>query len=144
MRDYMLAQYTKQPTSVVRDPEQREKVQCSLISSFTSNLQLAFSVHSLRIQAIRIYQSLARLLEDFPATKDAHFILGEPRSHEAANKFSFNTHYAMDHSGRLLGGDMHKSKPHQLLSRDGKVLLNLFYLPHFTEVSVVRSKTFLL
>ena len=135
IRDHMLAQFTKQPTSISRDPEQLDRCKCSLISAYTSSLHLAFSVHSLRIQTIRYYQNLSYILDSFPATREAHFILGETKNQDSGTKYNFGMPYAgMDPAGRLLAADMHKSKPHQLLSRDGKVLLNLFYLPHYTEV----------
>ena len=46
----------------------------------------------------------------------------------------FATQYAVDPSGKLMAAEVHRSKPHQLITRDGKVVLNLFYIPHFTEV----------
>lgn len=134
VRDHMLAQFTRQPASITRDPEELDKCKCSLVSSFCSNLNQAISVHSLRIQTIRYYQSLSRLLDNFPATREAHFIFGEVKNHDPGTKFNFSSHYGMDPTGRLLAADIHRSKPHQLLTRDGKVLLNLFYIPHFTEV----------
>lgn len=135
VRDHMLSQFTKQPGSIVRNTVELQSVKCSFISTFSTNLSLVLSVYSLKIQAIRCFQNLTRLLEDFPATKEAHFIIGEPKSVDTAARFNFSTHCSMDPSGRLLAAEIHKSRPHQLVTRDGRLLLNLFYIPHFTEVS---------
>ena len=133
MRDHMLSQFTKQPATILRNVDELERIKCSLISDFCSSLSTVLSIHSLRTQTIRAYQGLAKILEDFPATKEAHFIVGDTKGQDMT-KLNFGNLYAMDSSGKLLVAEMHRSKPHQLISRDGKVLLNLFYIPHFTEV----------
>ena len=129
----MLAQFTKQPATILRNVDELERIKCSLISSFCQSLSMALSIHSLRIQAIRTYHGLSRILDDFAATKEAHFIMGEAKGHDMP-KMAYSNQYAMDSTGKLLVAEMHRSKPHQLMSRDGKILLNLFYIPHFTEV----------
>ena len=133
VRDHMLSQFTRQPASIMRSTEDVDKVRCSLISIYCSSINLLFSIHSLRNQSIRSYQSLLRILDEFPATKAAHFIIGESKTVEPV-RYNFGTQYVMDPSGKLMAAEVHRSKPHQLLTREGKVVLNLFYIPHFTEV----------
>lgn len=132
MRDHMLAQYTK-CSSASKSSDERDSLKCSLISSFASNLNQVMAVYSLRVETIRCYQSLLKILEDFPAAREAHFIVGDSRSHDPT-RFGFMAQYAMHSSGKLLAAEMHRSRPHQLITRDGRFLLNLWYIPHFTEV----------
>lgn len=133
VRDYMLSQFTKQPPNIMRNAEELEKVKCSLISSFSLNLALVLSVHSLRLQIMRSYQGILRILDDFPGIKAAYFIVGDTKNVDPVRP-NFATQYAVDPSGKLMAAEVHRSKPHQLITRDGKVVLNLFYIPHFTEV----------
>ena len=132
-RDFMLSQFTKQPANIMRNSEELEKVKCALISTYATNLTTIFSVASLRLQIIRSYQCLLQLLDDFPAIKAAYFIVGESKTTDPT-RFSFAMQYAMDPSGKLMAAEVHRSKPHQLITRDGRVVLNLFYIPHYTEV----------
>lgn len=133
VRDHMLSQFTRQPASIMRNLAELEKLKCSLIANFSTNLALVLSVHSLRLQVMRSYQALLRLLDDFPAIRAGYFIVGEAKTVDPV-RFNFATQYAMDPTGKLVAAEIHRSKPHQLITRDGKVVLNLFYIPHFTEV----------
>jgi hypothetical protein len=130
----MLSQFTRQPANIIRNPVELEKVKCSLISNFSMNLAQVLSIHSLRLQIMRSYQGILRLLDDFPSIRAAYFTVGESRNIDPV-RYNFTTQYAVDPSGKLMAAEVHRSKPHQLITRDGKVVLNLFYIPHFTEVS---------
>lgn len=136
VRDYMLSQFVKQPASILRKPEELEKVKCNLVSGFSLHLTQVLSIHSLRLQIMRAHQGILRILDDFPSIKAAYFIVGEAKSIDPVRYNFATTQYAMDPSGKLMAAEVHRSKPHQLITRDGKVVLNLFYIPHFTEVSL--------
>lgn len=133
VRDYMLSQFTKQPANITRNTAELERVKCSLVSHFSMHLTLVLSIHSLRLQTMRSYQGILRILDDFPSIRAAYFIVGEAKSMDPV-RYNYASQYAVDPSGKLMAAEIHRSKPHQLITRDGKVVLNLFYLPHFTEV----------
>lgn len=132
VRDYMLSVFTKQ--SSMRNKDELEKNKCSLISTYSSNLTLVMALYSLRVQAMRHYEGIVHLLDRFPATRQAHFIMGEPSKADGYSSSKLAKQTSTDSSVRMIDSRAYRSRPHQLISNDGKVLLNLWYIPHISEV----------
>jgi len=129
VRDHMLAQFTTQPSSVLRNSEELEKVKCTLIRQFCTNLTKATGHISIRVQIIRQYDSMTQLLQHFPRTRDAFFSLGKVASGGGGGLSEGKQHFSFIKDPR-----QYRSRPLTLLSNDGKKLLNLWYIPHFSEV----------
>ena len=91
---------------------------------------------------MRQYDNVLQLLSNFPAARDSHFILGKPlelglngglssvsvSSSSSLRSFQLNP-------GGVSDPRQHLARPFALLTKDGKKLMNLWYVPHFTEVS---------
>ncbi|XP_051881404.1 coiled-coil domain-containing protein 162-like [Pristis pectinata] len=83
---------------------------------------------SLRGQIIAYYSSLLGLLQDFPTASKTYFVLGQPQEKKG------------EHVSELgLISDPRKlhQRPRSLLSPDGRTLLNLWYIPHHSEVLIM-------
>ena len=148
VRDHMLAQFTKQPSSLLRDQSELTIVKCSLLSQFSSHLTRLLSLVSLRVQLLHHLHDLHTLLTEFPAVKSSFFTIGKPRDPSALGaqgsgylgsstststerKTSFEKIQQM---GGVKDPRQIKARPPLLLDRNGEKLMNLWYLPHFTEV----------
>ena len=141
IRDHMLARFTTQASSAGRTPAELVKLKCKLVSDFSLNLSKVFTSISLRSQIIRQYDNILHLLSNFPAARDSHFILGK-QLELGLNGGLSNVSVSSSSSLRSLqlnpGGlsdpRQHLARPFALLTKDGKRLMNLWYIPHFTEV----------
>ncbi len=144
VRDYMLAQFTKQPSAVVRSHTDLISTKAALINQFSMNLTHTLSVKSLRVQLVHHFTDLHHLLNQFPAIKSSFFTLGKPRevgsgtyrtgSASSSRKISLQRIQEM---GGVLDPRQIKARPPLLLDKEGEKLMNLWYLPHFTEVRTV-------
>ncbi|XP_034153387.1 coiled-coil domain-containing protein 162-like isoform X2 [Esox lucius] len=74
-----------------------------------------------RAQIIGMYSSLTALLDELPDIRQSHFLIGQ--AHELKGDM-------------VLHPDPRKfqRRPRSLLSADGRTVLNLWFLPHYTEV----------
>ncbi len=141
VRDYMLAQFTKQPSTSIHSHTDLLSTKTTLIYQFSSNLTHTISVISLRVQLVHHFDDLHHLLNQFPAIKSSFFTLGKPRdigsgvnrsgSASASRKVSLQRIQEM---GGFLDPRQIKARPPLLLDKEGEKLMNLWYLPHFTEV----------
>lgn len=80
-RDLMLNEYIKQKdlkSQILSNPLEMEKLKRTLMNDYANKFNLKVLQHSLRAQLISIYHSLMRILENFPNTRDNHFVFGEP------------------------------------------------------------------
>ena len=93
------------------------------------NLTKATGHYSIRVQIIRQYDSMTQLLQHFPRTQDAFFSLGRVASGGGGGLSEGKQHFSFIKDPR-----QYRSRPLTLLSSDGKKLLNLWYIPHFSEV----------
>ena len=144
MRDHMLAQFVKQSSSVVRSPDELVKLKCKLVSSYSTNLMQAMATYSLRAQIRRQYDTILELLNGFPSTRDTHFTMGKPLElsinggRGVSNGSSVSSRkISMDLQLSLGGGKNHRqhlSRQFALLNKDGTKILNMWYIPHYTEV----------
>ncbi|XP_048257717.1 uncharacterized protein LOC124151794 isoform X2 [Haliotis rufescens] len=130
-RDLMLNDYIQkkqQMGTVLRNPEEQEKLKRRLISEYCMNFSQRVSQYSLRGQIIAYYNSVLRLLEDFPAVRDTYFMRGE------VNEKKMDTD---DLKGMVPDAKVLKTRPRRLLSPDGRHVLNLWFIPHHTEVLIM-------
>uniref|UniRef100_G1NL70 Coiled-coil domain containing 162 n=1 Tax=Meleagris gallopavo TaxID=9103 RepID=G1NL70_MELGA len=85
------------------------------------------SQHALRGQLIAFYNSLRSLLDDFPVVRDKYFIIGlsqGKKEQELKENFAADPRFF-------------HPRPHYLLSPDGCTFLNLWFIPHPTEVLIM-------
>ena len=159
VRDHMLAQFTSQASSSARTPEDLMKIKFKIVSNFSVNLSRVFSSLSLRSQIMRHYRDILSLLDDFHAARDSHFVLGRQIEFglSSLSGASLNSNSSLRslqlNPGGVADPRQHLARPFALLSRDGQRLMNLWYIPHYTEVclcvcvcvggGVVRLLTFL-
>ena len=102
-----------------------------------------------RTQLIALYYSITKLLENFPNTRENHFVFGEPfekRNQKTSPKASISSathdesstekHEVDEENAEYIKPDAHvfKKRPRKLLSDDGERVLNLWFIPHFTEI----------
>jgi hypothetical protein len=65
--------------SVLRNAEKMEETKRTLIHDYCYRLQLRLGQYSLRSQLLATYNSILRLLTDFPDVLEKFFMLGEPQ-----------------------------------------------------------------
>ncbi|MGH0156902.1 UNVERIFIED_CONTAM: hypothetical protein FKN15_076171 [Acipenser sinensis] len=100
----------------------------SFILPMTSRFCRRMCQYSLRGQIIEYYNSLAALLEDIPSIRDTYFMLGQP--HE--RKGERDSEEGLNSDPRCF-----QRRPRCLLSGDGESFLNLWFIPHFSEVLII-------
>ena len=141
---------------MLSNPSEMEKLKRNLMNTFAGRFGLRVQQFSLRSQLILLYYSITKILENFPNTRDNHFYFGEP--YEKRNQLALATAKLLEQTGG--GGDptgklpetdetidyiapdarMFKRRPRKLLSDDGKRVLNLWFIPHFTDVLSLYKK----
>ncbi|XP_045918386.1 uncharacterized protein si:ch73-242m19.1 isoform X3 [Micropterus dolomieu] len=128
LRDEMLNSFMKKKQAVgglIKTPEESAKIKRRLIIDFLKKFSTQISQYCVRAQIVAYCNSLTLFLDDIPSIRQSHFMIGktnEPR--------------AILDSGVDLCPDTRTfpHQPQQVLSADGKTLLNLWFIPHFTEV----------
>ena len=76
----MLNEYLQQKSvksAVLSNPNEMEKLKRSLMTTFANRLSHKVRIYSLRAQLIAIYNSIIRVLSNFPSTRANHFVFGE-------------------------------------------------------------------
>eukprot|EP00063_Salmo_salar_P077648 XP_014052483.1 PREDICTED: transmembrane protein FLJ37396 isoform X3 [Salmo salar] len=127
-RDEMLNSFIKRRQImgvVMMNPDEVAKIKRRLIIEFCRKFSLRMSQCCVRGQIIGLYHSLTTLLDELPDIRQSHFLIGQ--DHELKSD--------MD-SGLCVRLDPRKfqRRPRRLLSADGRMFLNLWFLPHYTEV----------
>ncbi|XP_018419239.1 PREDICTED: transmembrane protein FLJ37396 [Nanorana parkeri] len=82
LRDAMLNTFLQKKQvmgTIMRNPEEVEKVKRELVKDYCQKLSKRISIHSLRGQIIAYCNSLKQLLEDFPLIEKTYFIIGQPQ-----------------------------------------------------------------
>ncbi|XP_036025159.1 LOW QUALITY PROTEIN: uncharacterized protein LOC118570606 [Onychomys torridus] len=128
LRDVMLNTFLsrKQKTSDrMESPDDIEKVKRELIIEYCQKLNGHMSHSALRGQIMVYCNSLRVLLDDFPTIRDTFFMVGQP-----------NEKKGLKDSGGEFKVDPRsfQPRPRSLLSADGRVFLNLWFIPHPSEV----------
>eukprot|EP00731_Ephydatia_muelleri_P000295 Em0001g295a len=134
VRDYMLAQLSSQPAAVAKNRDELEESKSKLLNQYCDNLMMSLSHYSLRSQLLRYYESLHKLLEDFPATRKAYFIVGG--GPEAGGGLEAPVYGS---STKTTDSRSSQSRLQMLLSADGKKLLNLWYIPSTIQILTMFS-----
>ncbi|XP_019855372.1 PREDICTED: uncharacterized protein LOC100639594 [Amphimedon queenslandica] len=116
VRDYMLSQFN----SSNKGQSDINAKKCSLISIYSNGLMLSISSFSLRHQLCIVYDRLGRLLKRYINARDSYFVIGSITIPSPALT--------------LEQAKLTKGRVKSFLSHDGKHLLNLFYLPHVSEI----------
>ncbi|XP_074645051.1 uncharacterized protein LOC141901606 isoform X2 [Tubulanus polymorphus] len=126
--DYMLNEFVNKKSSmstILKNPEEMEKIKRKLIAEYCHKLHHRFTQFSLRSQLIAIYNSIHSLLEQFPDLRDTYFMIGEPNE----KKSDIDSLEGLVPDARSL-----KKRPRRLLSQDGRHFLNIWFIPHCTEI----------
>jgi hypothetical protein len=154
-RDQMLNEYIKQKESkglLLSNPIEMEKLKRNLMNTYANRLNTRTMQYSLRSQLISLYFSVSKLLENFPNTRDNHFVFGEPfekqiRAEQAAKDAEMNLNSGQkpvvtDEFQDYLNLDprQFKKRPRKLLSDDGLRVLNIWFVPHYTELLTMYKR----
>ncbi|XP_067841118.1 uncharacterized protein si:ch73-242m19.1 [Heptranchias perlo] len=130
-RDMMLNQFISKKSTVgaiMKNPEEVEKIKRELILDYCHKFNERMSQCSLRGQIIMYYNSLLGLLQDFPTAKKTYFVLGQPQE----KKGERDSELGLISDPRKL-----HQRPRSLLSTDGRTFLNLWFIPHHSEVLIM-------
>lgn len=128
-RDKMLNEYIHiKEKKQIQTTEDILRVKKHVVSAFCMNLQGRMAQHALRAQILSYIYSLEILLGDFPVTRDAHFMFGcEDDEKNVSDEIPSDP-------------DILAKRPQSMLSSDGKLLLNLWYIPHYTEIVQIYAE----
>ncbi|XP_041348511.1 uncharacterized protein LOC121368057 isoform X2 [Gigantopelta aegis] len=130
-RDIMLNEFVEkkaQMGTILKNPDELEKLKRKLISDFCENFNLRVSQFSLRAQIIAYYSSILTLLEEFPSIKETYFMLGD-RNEKKTGK---DTLEGLKDDPRTIS-----PRPRRVLSANGQYVLNIWFIPHYTEILVM-------
>ncbi|KAM6365997.1 uncharacterized protein FN964_002404 [Alca torda] len=130
-RDRMLNTFTQKRDALgsgLQSPDEVLKLKRDVIVEYCHKLNQRVSQHALRAQLIWYYNSLRSLLGDFPVIRDKYFIIGLPQGKKEEQDLKKN-----------LAPDPRSfhPRPRSLLSPDGHTFLNLWFIPHPTEVLIM-------
>lgn len=167
----MLNEFIKQKEAksmILSNASEMEKLKRSLINTYVNGLNKKILQYSLRAQLIALYHSLMKILENFPHTRDNHFVFGEPfeRRTQKVNKKTSNPTLSANNNNNndddenddsnnnndkkkasvdddRLNPDvkLFKKRPRKLLSDDGERVLNLWFIPHYTDLLTIYKRT---
>ncbi|KAJ7341823.1 hypothetical protein JRQ81_007119 [Phrynocephalus forsythii] len=127
-RDLMLNTFIEKKQilgSRMQNPEEAEKVKRELIIDYCHRMSHRISQYSLRSQIIAYYNSIKAMLDDFPSVRAKYFIIGLPQEKKGGKEKPENDPRSF------------QPRPHSLLSSDGRSFLNLWFIPHPSEVLFV-------
>ena len=123
-----------------------EKLKRNLMNEYANRFNQRVMHNSLRSQLIILFYSIARLLENFPNTRDSHFCFGEPHEKRPQTKITDSGNLTeivvTDDNIDFIKPDARrfKNRPRKILSDDGERVLNIWFIPHFTEVLSMYKK----
>ncbi|XP_075058991.1 uncharacterized protein LOC142144265 [Mixophyes fleayi] len=126
LRDAMLNTFLQKKQvmgTTLRNPEEVEKVKRELVTDYCHRLSRRIATYSVRGQIIAYCNSLKQQLEDFPLISKTYFIIGQPQEKKTG------VNEALQADPRTF-----QERPHTLLTEDGKVFVNLWYIPYPSEV----------
>ncbi|KAI3367519.1 hypothetical protein L3Q82_026373, partial [Scortum barcoo] len=128
LRDEMLNSFVKKKQAVgglIKTSEEAAEIKRRLIIDFLKRFSAQISQHCVRAQIVAYYHSLTFFLDKIPSVHQSHFVIRQAGEHKVS----------LD-SGADLRPDPRSSqcRPQQLLSADGKNLLNLWFIPDYCTV----------
>uniref|UniRef100_H3BDV7 DUF4549 domain-containing protein n=1 Tax=Latimeria chalumnae TaxID=7897 RepID=H3BDV7_LATCH len=130
-RDMMLNTFINKKQSmgtVMKNLEEVERVKRELIVDYCKKFSSRMSQYALRGQIIAYYNSLTSLLENFPAIRNVYFMTGQSQEKKSAR----DSELGLQPDPRKL-----QQRPQCLLSADGRTFLNLWFIPHHSEVLIM-------
>ncbi|XP_037698208.1 uncharacterized protein LOC119539130 isoform X3 [Choloepus didactylus] len=131
LRDMMLNAFLLKKQTMadrMRSPDEIEKIKRDVIIEYCQKFNHHMSHYALRGQIMAYCNSLRALLEDFPTIRDTFFMLGQPQEKKGLRDSK---------EGLKADPRSFQPRPRCLLSADGKVFLNLWFIPHPSEVLVM-------
>ncbi|KAL8592207.1 hypothetical protein ACOMHN_030882 [Nucella lapillus] len=131
-RDQMLNDFVSKKQivgSVLKNPEELEKLKRKLISEFCERFHIRMAHTSMRAQILAYYDSILSLLEEFPSIKDTYFMLGTANEKKDAEEDDL---HGLTPDPRQL-----KKRPRRLMTQNGQHFLNLWFIPNYTEVLIM-------
>ncbi|XP_067336381.1 uncharacterized protein si:ch73-242m19.1 isoform X1 [Channa argus] len=126
VRDEMLNSFMKKKQAVgglIKLPEEAAKIKRGLIIDFLTKFTKQISQYGVRAQIVAYYYSLMSLLDNIPSIRQSHFMIGQ------ASEAKVVVDSRVFPDPRTF-----QRRPQQLMSEDGKTLLNLWFIPHFSDV----------
>ncbi|CAD5114437.1 DgyrCDS3568 [Dimorphilus gyrociliatus] len=127
-RNRMLNEFCQkkaQMGNLLRKRSEMEKLKRKLVLDFSEDFQKRVEQYALRSQLITCYQSMRCLLNSFPQVRDNYWVLGAPNE----KKTSQDTMAGLQASPNVL-----TELPRRTLSEDGSFVLNIWFIPHYTEI----------
>eukprot|EP00106_Octopus_bimaculoides_P004414 XP_014771856.1 PREDICTED: uncharacterized protein LOC106870339 [Octopus bimaculoides] len=135
-RDIMLNKYTKKIKSAPHFSESSEFTQFKhdLISEACNNTATNISQYLLRSQIIGIYKYIMQALDDFPSIRDTFFTVGIYIVGDGPNDSYIDRRKS----------ELNIEADDKVMSPDGHEVVNIWYLPHCTEIlgmfSILRDE----
>ncbi|XP_074547863.1 uncharacterized protein LOC141806315 isoform X3 [Halichoeres trimaculatus] len=126
LRDEMLNSFMEKKQAVgglIKTPEEAAKIKRRLIINFLRKFSSQISQHCVRAQIVQYYLSLTSLLDEIPSIQKSYFTMGPAHNHKTSQD-----------SGSDVNSDLRTSQQQQLLSADGETVLNVWLIPHFSEI----------
>ena len=151
----MLNEYIRQKEVkglILSNPNEMMKLKRNLLNDFATKFNRRIVHYSLRAQLIMLYYSITKILENFPNTRDNHFVFGEayekrPQAKSETNEANGSNNdkeqqELTDESMDYIKADarMFKKRPRKILSDDGERVLNIWFIPHYTELLTMYKK----
>nr|XP_020657015.1 transmembrane protein FLJ37396 [Pogona vitticeps] len=127
-RDMMLNTFIQKKRilgSRMQNPEEVEKVRREVIIDYCHRMSHRISQYSLRGQIIAYCNSTKAMLDNFPSVRAQYFIIGLPQEKKGEKEKPENDPRSF------------QPRPRSLLSSDGQSFLNLWFVPHPSEVLFV-------
>ncbi|XP_013366265.1 PREDICTED: coiled-coil domain-containing protein 162-like isoform X3 [Chinchilla lanigera] len=109
----------------MKSPDTTAKIKRDVIIEYCQKFSRRMSHYALRGQIMAYCNSLRALLEDFPVIKDTFFMVGQPQEKKGLRDSK---------EGLKADPRSFQRRPRSLLSADGQIFLNLWFIPHPSEV----------
>ncbi|KAL1257483.1 hypothetical protein QQF64_010727 [Cirrhinus molitorella] len=128
LRDEMLNMFIKkkeQMSALKLNSEEVGRIKRKLILEFCHKFNKRMSQSCVRGQLVALCHCLSSLLDEVPHIRDTHFVMGTP----------IETRSDLQSDDKLCSDPRtFQPRPRRFLSADGKRLVNLWFIPHYTEV----------
>lgn len=154
----MLNEFLKQREikgQLLSNPVEMEKLKRNLMNEYANKMNTRIVQYSLRSQLLLLYYSITKLLENFPNTRDNHFVFGEPHEKRTQQTTSKQAEFdaangeerkvvITDETMDYIKPDARtfKKRPRKLMSDDGERVLNIWFIPHYTDLLILYKKSF--
>ncbi|XP_069092706.1 uncharacterized protein [Pleurodeles waltl] len=131
LRDMMLNTFIQRKQSmgtVMKNADEVEKVKRKLLIDYCQSFSHRMSHYAIRGQIIANCNSLKALLEDFPTIRNTNFMIGQPQEKRGEKE---------SREGLKADPRIFQERSRCLMSTDGRAVLNLWYIPHPSEVLIM-------